>query len=77
MTTPDRALQDAMIKEAVRHACGLLARAGNRFESFARATGEHQFDSVLPELERLKQLIKNIAEGPPVFATSSQEDLAP
>jgi hypothetical protein len=59
----DRALHEAFAKDAARQAITMITRAAGRLEAAATMAGEHQFDSVLPELERVKQMIKDIAEG--------------
>lgn len=61
--TVDRRLEEAIIKEAARHARGFLHRAVTRLETVARATGDTRFEELIPELEQFKQRIRDAEEG--------------
>jgi hypothetical protein len=64
----DRRLQEAFVKDAARQAEDLVTRALSKLKSVSTATGDHRFEAVFPELERVRDRIVAAAEvtdGPP------------
>jgi hypothetical protein len=58
---PDRRLQEAFANEAARQAGDLVIRAISKLKSVSRATGERKFESVIGDLEGVKQKITDAA----------------
>lgn len=58
----DRRLQEAFARDAAYQAMGLVTRAVSKLAAVSRAAGEQRFDSVIPELEQVRQRIKEVAE---------------